>query len=161
MRKRAIVAWCAVPLLLTGIAVAAQRQHSTGAASKSVTVYSGEVSPTNADRFVRLVSRHVDSVIGLKLSVVPSSSTDFAQSGYIAEADGPQFVISKSDPQSGGTEVVTNAAIGRDAGNYLLDGLFIVKSGGMHQGISSFGLQPVDEATVRLNPSVTISQQPL
>jgi hypothetical protein len=155
--KKSVLAWCAVPFALTGIAFAAQRQHSD---AKVVTEYSGELNSQTANRFLSLISKNTDHVIGLKLSVTPSSESDFAQSGYIAEVDGPQFVVSKTDPQKGGVEAVTNASVGRDAGMYKLDGFFIVKAGGMHQGVASFGLQQVDEATVRLTPSVRIVERP-
>ena len=105
---------------------------------------------------------HVEFIIESDgFAVEPGGDSDYARSGYLADADGPQFVISKSDLQRGnGIEVVTNGTVGRDAGMFTLDGIYIVKAGGMHQGIASFGLQPVDEATVRLNPSVKIVERP-
>jgi hypothetical protein len=160
MLKRTLIAWCFAPVFLTGIAFAAQRYHSAGAAGRSVSTYSGEVNERTAARFVQLISHNVNRVIGLRVAVEPSSDSDFARSGYMADRDGPQFVISKSNLQNGsGIEVVTNGPVGRDAGMFILDGIYIVKAGGMHQGIESFGLQPVDEATVRLNPTVKIEER--
>jgi len=39
---------------------------------------------------------------------------------------------------------------------YVLDGFYRVKSGGVHQGTSSFGLSSVDEAQIRLNGGLKI-----
>lgn len=154
MLKPTLVAWCFAPVLLAGIAFAAQKHQSVDAATRTVIEYSGHVNARTANRFAQLISRNVDRVIGLKITVEPSDNSDSSRNGYIAEADGPQFVLSKSDLQNGGIEVVTNGAVGRSGGMFMLDGIYVVKSGGMHQGIASFGLQPVDEASVRLNPSI-------
>ena len=67
MLKRTLIAWCLAPLLLTGMAFAAQRYHSAGAATRTVTTYSGEVNERTADRFVQLISHNVNRVIGLKV----------------------------------------------------------------------------------------------
>lgn len=160
MFKPTLVAWCFAPVLLAGIAFAAQKHQSADAATRTVIEYSGEVNERTADRFAQVISNNVDRVIGLKITVQPGDNSDFSRSGYLAEVDGPQFVLSKSDPQNGGIEVVTNGAVGRSGGMFMLDGIYVVKSGGMHQGIASFGLQPVDEASVRLNPSIKLMARP-
>ena len=162
MLKRTLAALCLPPMVLTSAALAAHKHHPTNAAAaRTVIEYSGQVNERTANRFAHVISHNVDRVIGLKITVEPSEESSFSQTGYIAEVDGRQFVMSKSDPRNGGgIEVVTNGAVGRDAGVFDLDGIYIVKSGGMHQGIASFGLQPVDEATVRLNPSVKLVEQP-
>ena len=39
-------------------------------------------------------------------------------------------------------------------GDYIIDGYFIARSGGIHQGITSVAFDKVDDAKVLLNPSV-------
>jgi len=161
MLKRMLAVLCLLPMLLTSAVFAARQHHSAKATARTVIQYSGQVNERSANRFAEVISRNVDRVIGLKVAIEPSEEASFSRTGYIAEIDGRQFVMSKSDPRNGGgIEVVTNGAVGRDAGMFKLDGIYIVKAGGMHQGVASFGLQPVDEATVRLNPSVKIVERP-
>lgn len=128
---------------------------------RNIVTYTGEVNAGSAERFNNLISENVDKVIGLQVLVDPSSSTDFDNHGYLANVLDGQMVISKTDPvQGGGTEVVTNAPVQWMMGGLSIDGFFVVKPGGLNQGIASFGLQPVDEAAVRLNPAVKIVNKP-
>jgi len=44
-------------------------------------------------------------------------------------------------------------------GSIVFDGFYLIKYGGTHQGILSFGLKQVDEATVILNPAIQVVDQ--
>jgi hypothetical protein len=120
------------------------------------------VNARTADRFLQLVSRNVDKVIGLKVYVDPNTDEQFERDGYLALYSENQLSVSKGPPGigGGGIEVVKNGLIDRTMGFYVIDGFFIVKGGGVHQGVASFGLQPVDEAAVRLNPAVKLIERP-
>jgi hypothetical protein len=141
---------------------APRRAHAP--VGRNVVIYTGQVNVRTADRFLETVSRNMDKVIGLKVFVDPSTDAQFEKNGYLALYDDNerQLSVSKGPPGvgGGGIEVVKNGLIDRTMGFYVIDGFFIVKSGGLHQGIVSYGLQPVDEAAVRLNPAVKLTERP-
>jgi hypothetical protein len=163
MVRRKSIAWAlALTAFSTSSAAAPHRAHM--AASRNVVTYTGQINVRTADRFLQLVSRNLDKVIGLKVFVDPSTGAQFEKSGYLAlyDENGRQLSVSKGPPGGleGGIEVVKNGLIDRTMGFYVIDGFFIVKSGGVHQGVVSYGLQPVDEAAVRLNPAVKLTERP-
>jgi hypothetical protein len=69
------------------------------------------------------------------------------------------IVFRSGDPTS--TELVINGAFRWEQGAYVVDGFFLVKSGGMHQGVVSLGLQPVEEAILQSSAKIAILEQPL
>jgi len=150
-------------LLLAGVtssSIAAPPTHAV--AARTVVTYTGAVNVHTADRFLDLISRNVDKVIGLKVYIDPNTDEQFEHDGYLALYVEDQLSVSKGPPGGGGggIEVVKNGPIDRTMGFYVIDGFFIVKAGGVHQGVASFGLQPVDEAAVRLNPAVKLGERP-
>ncbi len=156
-------AWAVTAALLTSSSGEAQKRKLTRApAARTVIIYTGEVNAKTADRFLSTMANNVDKVIGVKVLVQPSRDGEHERTGYLASYSDDQLAISKSDPKGmeGGTEVVKNGLVQRMMGGYSIDGMFIVKPGGLNQGIASFGLEPVDEATVRLNPAVRLVERP-
>ncbi len=92
---------------------------------------------------------HLDKVIGLKIGVEGLGEKTISVTAYSG-----QFVVYRlANTQS---EIVATAGFSWQHGSYIFDGFFIVKSGGIHQGVVSYGLEPVNEAIVRLNPNVRI-----
>ena len=120
-------------------------------APPAVVTYSGTVDPRTAQRFLALIAGHRDEVIGLDILVMPNRKGDFRRKGYLVDYSDDQLSISLVDPKGlrGGLEVVRNGPAVRQADGYRLDGLFVVRSGGRTQGVSSFGLETVDPATAR------------
>lgn len=113
----------------------------------------GRVTPDNATRFLEGVVGRTDKIVGLQVHIQPGGDKTFAEDRYLAEANDVLFSMSKSDSLDGeGLEMVAPAA---EAvwlhGDYALDGFYLVKSGGVHQGITSIGLERVDEAAVLLS----------
>lgn len=100
--------------------------------------------------FERTVARNLDRVIGLKISAEPSDHA----SGFYCGVSDRQFVTYM--PPNAQTEIVANEGFRWEHGAYVFDGFFLVKSGGMHQGTISYGLEPVSEAVVRLGRGITI-----
>lgn len=156
-------AWAVKAALLTSSSGEAQkRKPAQRPSARIVIVYTGEVNARTADRFLTTVSRNVDKVIGVKILVEPSRDGELERTGYLALFTDDQLGISMTDPKGlkGGVEVVKNGPVQRMMGEYSVDGMFLVKPGGLNQGVASFGLKPVDEATVRLNPAVRIVERP-
>lgn len=115
-----------------------------------ITVLKGEVDDANLQRVSSLIADANDSVIGLKLRFNTPGNDQWSvavqddDSGYIFDGEIELNV-------SGGAFWVNGAL--------SLDGFWLVKYGGMHQGILSFGLQPVDEAQIRLNTGIRLVEQ--
>jgi hypothetical protein len=158
-----IFAWAVTAALLTTSSGATQRRKPIHRpAARTVIVYTGEVNAKTADRFLSTMSRNVDKVIGAKVLVEPSQDGELERTGYLAIYSDNQLGISLTDRKgmNGGVEVVKNGPVQRMMGSYSIDGMFLVKPGGLNQGVASFGLEPVDEASVRLNQSVRIVERP-
>ncbi len=118
------------------------------AQTRELTRFTGEVTSANFVSFCGLVADAVDTVIGLKLQI-----------------DSPQPDPRAAELQDGGSvylfdgeEIELNADKGGSwlHGSVVFDGFYLIKYGGMHQGILSFGLQQVDEASIILNPAIRI-----
>lgn len=106
----------------------------------------GAIAQDNSASFANTISENEDKIIGIKVSVEPG------------ETDG--YLVNKGDDYLGITagefELVVQSGYRWEHGGYVVDGFYLVKGGGMHQGIISYGLEPVDEGTLRANPSVRI-----
>jgi hypothetical protein len=132
------------------LALAAFALPAVGAAAPvTVDELHGDVSTANYAAFERFMVGHVDKVVGLKLGVPATKEGPIS-----ASVEGDLFVVYRvKDTQ---TETVAHSGFERRHDVYVFDGFFTVKHGGMHQGINSYALEPVAEATVRLNPAVRI-----
>ena len=162
MRNRFFTWAVTAALLLSSTGEAQKRKPNFFNDSGTFLIYTGEVNAKTAGRFLTAMSNNVDKVIGVRVLVEPSRDGTLERSGYLASFDDDQLVISKTDPKkmSGGVEVVKNGLVQRTMGYYSIDGIFVVKPGGLNQGVASFGLEPVDEAMVRLNSGVRIVERP-
>jgi hypothetical protein len=152
----------ALATVVVGSTSMAAPVHRHPAAARVVVMYTGEVNVNTAAKFTTTVSNNLDKVIGLKVYVDPGNDADLEKNAYLVGYDNNQFSVWKGKPgeSGGGIEVVRNGLIDRTMGFYVIDGFYIVKSGGLHQGTLSYGLQPVDEGVVRLNPAVKVVQRP-
>lgn len=136
-------------VLLTGLV--ATVATPAVAQSRTVTRLTGEVTRANFVTFCATVADAVDKVIGLKVQIdSPQPNPRGAELGD----NGEVYLFD-------GEEVELNADKGGVwmHGSIVFDGFYLVKYGGMHQSILSFGLQQVDEAAIILNPAVQVVDQ--
>jgi hypothetical protein len=105
----------------------------------------GSISPGNVGLLSGLFCRNVDHIVHIKIAVdwpaeqAVAETTDYkrlvfwdSQSEYLFPAESYSF----------------------QHGSYLVNGYFIARSGGMHQGIVSIAFDRVEDALVLLNPYV-------
>lgn len=126
---------------------------SAQAPVKNVTVLTGVVSAESVSRFIAEVGSPPTGVIGINVDVIPSD-----EGSYIARLETDRLVIA-----SQGVEIVLPGRFARRAlGEIVVQGMFVPRSGGgTHQGVTSIGLEHVDEGAVRLNPAVVLVEKPL
>lgn len=118
------------------------------AQTRTITRLTGQVTSANFTTFCGLVSDALDKVIGLKVQI-DSPLPDPQDTKLLNEGGAYLF---------DGEEIELNADKGAIwlQGSIVFDGFYLTKYGGMHQGVLSFGLQQVDEATVILNPAIRV-----
>lgn len=110
---------------------------------------SGYLTLKNYPTFEAFISSNFDNVVGLKFRVEKSNENDRLQA---SDDNGKSLAIYlKGEPAF---EFVLNNAFTFEHGGYVVDGFFLVKSGGMHQGTISLGLIPVDEAQIRMSKQI-------
>jgi len=133
---------------------------STPVAAKQATVVvplvRGEVNVKTYGTFEKFLSSHLDKIIGLQVRIVaPTDERDQLQAGvdqgqFTAYLSGGHDVCWKpNEPRC--SEIGASTGFSYMHGDYVFDGFFLVKYGGMHQGIQSYYLKEVDEATVKLS----------
>jgi hypothetical protein len=108
----------------------------------------GEISAAGYKGFEQFLFNSLDTVIGLKVSFAAKENAGVGE--VSASANERQFVAYLSGP-GGESEIVANEGYQYLHGDYVFDGFFVVKSGGMHQGIISLFLDRTDEAQIRLS----------
>lgn len=139
--------------LLLASAVAAVSSTAV-AQTVTVPVVEGGVTLATVDPFSTAIDNQMDRVIGLKVRIEPHTEAE-RQAGYYADADeGYLNVGFSAGLGEGGYEIIIRDGFRWEHGGWVIDGFYLVKSGGMHQGTISYGLEAVDEATVRLNPAL-------
>ena len=131
---------------------------STMALAKQSRVYvvNGEVDAKNYKGFEQFLFNSMDSVIGLKVNFLLNAA--YQDGRMSANENNGQFVAYLAGPNST-SEVVATEGFQYLHGAYEFDGFFIVKSGGMHQGVISLYLQKTDEATIRLSSARLVDIQ--
>jgi hypothetical protein len=119
---------------------------------RTITVYEGVVDGKSAERFLDLIGKSEDQIIGLKVQA-DTIETPL----YSVIVDGEQLVITAGDPLDAPREVVVNGDTGSSLAYHLIDGFYLIKFGGSHAaGALSWGAIPVDEAKIRLDPNIRI-----
>jgi hypothetical protein len=107
---------------------------SAAAAQREIVVLKGKITAKNYFAFERFVTGSLDKVVGLKVQV--DKSPEGAKLSAEADKDG-QFVIYMPRGEHVRVEIVANEGHRYEHGAYVFDGFFLVKSGGVHQGIRS------------------------
>jgi hypothetical protein len=126
--------------------------HSSMTGQKVIVLYDGSVDASTSDRFLDLISKSEDRIIGLKLWVDTKETKRFS-----AMMDEKQFIITTGDPLDAPRELVVNGDIERSVTGWLIDGFYLVKFGGSHAaGALSWGAIPVDEAKIRLDRGLRV-----
>ena len=128
---------------------------------KTIYKYVGTVNSANANYFMSRVADNVDKIIGIQIAVDRGDSDvpGGGDSSYLVYQDqkSGQFSASKTDADGGGIELVVPAIEANfQHGDYVIDGFYMVKAGGVHQGVASFGLEKVDESEILLNQHLKI-----
>ena len=108
----------------------------------------GEVTAETYKGLEAFLFNSLDTIVGLKVSFPQDSSTDAGALSVSAEEG--KFVAYVGGPDSE-SEMVANEGFSFQHGSYIFDGFFVVKSGGMHQGIVSLFLDKTEEAAVLLS----------
>lgn len=154
----------AAAALLLAASTAALAQEP--AATLRIPKLTGNVVEANAFATFGAIAEREDSIIGLKLWVDPSAVDAPEPQIYIVApptAEGNAFTLFARDAadETSGIELVLPQA--EDVmwmhGSHVIDGFFLVKSGGMNQGILSYALKPVDEAAVLLSPKALVVEE--
>ena len=136
-------------LLLAGATVATTAAPAD-AQQSAIEELHGSLTLRSYPALEAFVLRNVDKVVGMKITAAPS---DQRPGLYVGVSNG-QFVTYRTPTTP--IELVAMAGFRYEHGQYVFDSFFIIKSGGMHQGTLSFGLEQVPEATVRLAAGVRI-----
>lgn len=119
---------------------------------RTIVLYEGVVDGKSAERFLVLIAKSEDKIVGLKIQ-----SDTIETTRYSVIADGEQLIITAGDPLNAPRELVVNGGTGRSLAYHLIDGFYLIKFGGSHAaGALSWGAIPVDEARIRLDPSIAI-----
>lgn len=118
------------------------------AGQSKIYVVNGDITNQEYKGFEQFLFNSLDTVIGLKISF--TLNTDYKVGELSADANNGQFVAYLTGPNNE-SEIVATEGYQYLHGDYVFDGFFIVKSGGMHQGVISLYLQKTDEAQVRLS----------
>lgn len=117
-----------------------------------IPVLTGDLTFDNSRQFNLAIANRVDTIVGVKVSVDPTD--DRTPAGYLVDQIGDEggVYISRTDAEGGGIQINAPSAYWRQ-GSYIIDGFFVVKYGGMGQGIMGYQLKPVDDAAVLLSPA--------
>lgn len=120
---------------------------------RHVRVLEGSLTADNFDRVTEIVVDELNYVLGLQLrqEVWPD---EIDPPLVVSAGENRQLVIYKRDDAQ--VELVINGGVSWRHGGWNVDGFYIVKPGGTHQGIASFGLIQAEEAAIRLNPAIRI-----
>ena len=129
----------------------------------------GTITGANGDEFLHEVAAHLDNVVGIKVGLHGHKGQDMSKPSLYADDDGgdqlviyvrPGVLPGKDYPEPSETELVIPKGSYRwEHGGFIVDGFFLVKSGGIHQGTASFGLEPADEAAIRSNPGIRVADR--
>lgn len=156
MRTLVLAAILAVSVPSVGLSAS-----KTNHAARIIPKYVGEVNERNVERVLNMIGDHQDKIVGLQVMFDATPRGAQAANGYTADKDdGRLFVVSYGTLESPGIEmVVPKDEANYQHGGYVLDGFYLVKTGGMHQGTISYGLEKVDEATVLLSTKYRVVEQ--
>lgn len=107
----------------------------------------GKLTRQNYDRFSEVVFDEINNVIGLDLMIEPTLEAGVDGDDRYSVAHHGDRLITYKVEDAGGVEILVNGGLSLQWGMWRADGFYLIKSGGMHQGICSVGLLPVDDST--------------
>jgi hypothetical protein len=118
---------------------------------------SGTLTESTYQEFEKFVDDHVNKVIALKITVQRSSS-DAAP--LQANADNGKLVVylNSTPDEPSESEIVAGNGFSYQNGSYALEGFFIARNSGMHQGVISYSLKKADGSAAKLDPSTKLEQ---
>ncbi len=129
-------------LVLLAVPTLAQAQQ------KEVVRISGEVTAQNYRAFAGFLLDATDRVVGLKVAFPGNEA--HATGKMTAMKDGDLFIAYVAGPDSD-SQIAAKEGYSFQHGAYVFDGYFVVKYGGMNQGIVGIYLDKADEALVTLS----------
>ncbi len=136
--------------VLIGGSIVMVAQTAVAQSRPRISVLSGSVTVRNYVKLESFLSRNLDKIVGLKIYFDSASHP----APLVAGVSEKRFVAYKRIPETT-SEIVASDGFYWLHGGYQFDGYFVVKSGGMHQGVISYGLQKVPEDRVILsNPDL-------
>jgi hypothetical protein len=95
----------------------------------------------------------LDKIVGLKLYITPDETKE--RYGVSENEDLKALVVWGENYEI----LFPRGSYRYEHGSYVVDGFFLPKNGGMHQGIVSIGLEAVDEVTVRTNAKYQVAKE--
>lgn len=135
--RRAVLA--ALPFaLFVGPALAAK--------PKEIVRVSGTVTPRNYKGLETFLLNSIDKLIGLKLRF--DANEDAGRNEVAAYVEDGLFLAYLREEESESQITAKDSVASFQHGGYVLDGFFVVKYGGMNQGIQALVLEPSDEGAV-------------
>jgi hypothetical protein len=107
------------------------------AIERKIPQLSGTLTESTYPEFEKFIDDHVNKVVALKITVQRSDS-DAAP--LEASADNGQLVVylNSTPDEPSESEIVAGNGFSYQHGSYVIDGLFMVKNGGTHQGVPAF-----------------------
>jgi hypothetical protein len=127
------------------------------AIERKILQLSGTLTESTYPEFEKFIDDHVNKVVALKITVQRSDS-DAAP--LEASADNGQLVVylNSTPDEPSESEIVAGNGFSYQHGSYVIDGLFMVKNGGTHQGVVSYSLKKTDGSAARLDPSIKLEE---
>jgi hypothetical protein len=111
----------------------------------SIEFLNGPLDPRTIGRLSGLACRNYDKIVHVDIAVDwPAATADAEKSGFerlVFWTDDAEYLFPK------GSYFFLH-------GDWIVKGYFIVRSGGVHQGMVSNAFEKVDDAAVMLNPNV-------
>ena len=105
----------------------------------------GNIGQANVENLGGLACRNYDKIVHLKISI------DWPADALDQEVTDDKRLVFWDDTAE---YLFPDGSYSYLHGSYLVNGYFIPRSGGMHQGIISIAFEKIDDAQVLLNPAV-------
>lgn len=131
--------------LLAGIILGFLGLIPATAKSLNIEFLEGAINPATIENLSGLACRNLDHIVHLKIAV------DWPAATLGQEGTGFRRLIFWNDKAE---YLFPNGAYAYRHGNYVINGYFVVRSGGIHQGIVSNYFEKIDDARARRNPNV-------
>jgi hypothetical protein len=118
---------------------------AAAAAADPIYKVRGTVTSSNFAGLASFMLNSVDSIVGLGLFI---PANDSFGKGIVTTDSGEMLAIFGKGYD---VEIAVSSGYFYRSGNFVLDGFFLAKYGGIHQGTQSVGLSATDESAVLLS----------